>query len=292
MTLRTAAHRFLRQMEADGKSALTIRVYRSELDRFLAWAGPRVDVRRVRPQTIARYLTSPESLVSPDGTKRSVRTVNRTRTVIRLLFGYLAETGTIRRSPARVLKNARTDPPIPLALTDEEVRRFLHVLDVEAEEGEIGRRDRVLFTLLLRSGMRLAAALALDVEHLDLTAGTAATNGKHNREQRVILPRDVVKLLRRHLKETGVTTGAVFRTSRGRLSARQAQYRFHSLIELAGIARPLTVHSLRHTFATRLRERTGDLRIVQAALGHRQLSTTEVYAHVEEDELRRVVATL
>jgi site-specific recombinase XerD len=289
MTLRTAARRFLRQMEADGKSPLTIRVYHSELDRFFAWVGPRADVHRIRPEIIARYLTSPASLVSTDGTKRSTRTVNRTRTVIRLLFAYLADTGAIRRSPARVLKNAKTDPPVPVPLTNDEIKRFLHALDVIAEESDAGRRDRVLFTLLLRSGMRLSAGLALDVDHLDLTSGTATTNGKAARVQKVFLPPDLIHLLRRHLKTTGVTSGAVFRTSRGRLSARQAQYRFHAIADLAGITRPVTVHSLRHTFATRLRERTGDLRIVQAALGHRRLATTEVYAHVGEEEVRRAV---
>jgi integrase/recombinase XerC len=73
------------------------------------------------------------------------------------------------------------------------------------------------------------------------------------------------------------------------LSARQAQYRFGALLAAAGIERPVTVHALRHTFATRLRERTGDLRIVQAALGHRQLTTTEVYASLSNADVRHAV---
>ena len=118
----------------------------------------------------------------------------------------------------------------------------------------------------------------------------AKTCGKHAREQLVYLPPDVVKLLRRHLREGGVTDGAIFRGASGRLSPRQAQYRFRQVVAAAGIARPVTVHSLRHTFATRLRERTGDLRLVQAALGHRQIATTEVYATVGGGDLRRAVA--
>jgi integrase/recombinase XerC len=73
------------------------------------------------------------------------------------------------------------------------------------------------------------------------------------------------------------------------LSARQAQYRFGALLAAARIERPVTVHGLRHTFATRLRERTGDLRIVQAALGHRQLATTEVYAHFSKADVRQAI---
>jgi integrase/recombinase XerC len=288
MTLRTAARRFLTQLEADGRSPLTIRVYRSELDRFIRWAGKRAHAEAIRPDAIANYLISPAARVSPDGTKRSTRTVNRTRAVLRMLFAYLEDRGTVRRSPARLLRNGRTDRPIPTVLSKEEERAFLHALDAAAEESDIGRRDRVLFTLLLRSGMRLSAALALDVAHLDLAQGTAVSEGKHAHIQTVYFPKAVVTLLRRHLKAIAITSGAVFRSSRGaRLSARQAQYRFRAALELAGIDRPVTVHSLRHTFATRLRERTGDLRVVQAALGHRQLGTTEIYAQVDAAEIRR-----
>ena len=95
-------------------------------------------------------------------------------------------------------------------------------------------------------------------------------------------PKAVARLLQRHLRERGGDTdGAVFRSSRGgRLSARQVQYRFRQMLELAGIDRPVTVHSLRHRFATELHRRTGDLQVVQTALGHRHLGTSEVYARI------------
>ncbi|MBZ0170870.1 MAG: tyrosine-type recombinase/integrase, partial [Phycisphaerales bacterium] len=157
---------------------------------------------------------------------------------------------------------------------------------------EIGRRDRALFTLLLRSGMRLTAALGLDVPDLDLAQGVARSRcGKNGQTQAVFLPSRVVRLLRGYLKREGIAAGPVLRSVRGRrLSSRQAQYRFRAMLDLAGIARPATVHSLRHTFATRLREKTGDLRVVQVALGHRQLGTTEVYATVASSDVRRAVA--
>jgi site-specific recombinase XerD len=291
MTLTTATRRFLTQLEADGKSPLTIPVYRRELDRFGRWLGPGTDVRTVRPDALARYLTEPALTVTPTGTKRNARTMNRTRTVLRLLFGYLTLAGTLRQDPSRLLRNARTDRPLPTPLSEAEERRFVRALDRNLRCRE-GRRDQALFTLLLRSGMRLAAALALDVADLDLRTGTARSVGKHAHVQDVVLPRDLTRLLRRYLVEEGIHEGALFRSSRGRLSSRQAQYRFHALLADARIERPLTVHSLRHTFATRLRERTGDLRIVQAALGHRNLGTTEAYAQAEPAEVRRALLSI
>jgi site-specific recombinase XerD len=177
-------------------------------------------------------------------------------------------------------------------LSKDEEKRLLAGLD-EGASNPVGRRDRVLFTLLLRSGMRLTAALALDVADLDLAQGTTISrSGKNGRIQEIYLPKVVVRLLKRHLKDRGCgKTGAVFTSSRERrLSARQAQYRFGALLAAAGIERAVTVHALRHTFATRLRERTGDLRIVQAALGHRQLGTTEVYSQVAVADVRQAVA--
>ena len=289
MTLTTATRRFLTQLEADGKSPLTISVYRRELERFGRWLGAGSDVRRVRPDALARYLTEPSLLVTPPGAKRNARTMNRTRTVLRLLFSYLTLSGTLRQDPSRLLKNARTDGPLPTPMSEAEERRFVRALDRNLWCRE-GRRDQALFTLLLRSGMRLAAALALDVADVDLRTGTARSIGKHAHVQDVVLSRDLARLLSSYLRNEGVTNGAIFRSARGRFSSRQAQYRFKDLLATAGIERPLTVHSLRHTFATRLRERTGDLRIVQAALGHRRLGTTEAYAHANEVDVRRALA--
>ncbi|HEY7726828.1 MAG TPA: tyrosine-type recombinase/integrase [Candidatus Eisenbacteria bacterium] len=255
MTLTTATRRFLTQLEADAKSPLTISVYRRELDRFARWLGRRTDVRTVRPDALARYLTDPSLQVTPAGTKRNARTMNRTRTVLRLLFEYLTLSGTLRNDPSRLIRNARTDRPLPTPMTEQEERRFVRALERNLRCRE-GRRDRALFSLLLRSGMRLAAALALDVADLDLRTGTARSVGKHAHVQDVVLPKDLTQLLRRYLAEEGIREGALFRTARGRLSSRQAQYRFRAVLAAAGIERPLTVHSLRYTFATRLRERT------------------------------------
>jgi site-specific recombinase XerD len=216
--LRTAIRRFLQQLEADGRSPLTVSVYGRELRRFAEWHGMAKLAERIRPPVIAKYLTSRagrESRGARATGERSARTLNRARTSLRQFFAYLEEAGAVRRSPARALRSARTDPPLPVALNEDEEKRFLHALDVAAGESDVGTRDRALFTLLLRSGMRLSAALALDVTDLDLASCSAISrHGKHGRVQTVYFPRAVATLLRRHLKETGIRRGPVFRSSR------------------------------------------------------------------------------
>jgi len=291
VTLRTAIARLVTQMEADGKSPLTIQVYKAELLRFAKSVGSQTQVRTFLPDKLARYLTEDATRLTPEGTPRSARTLNRTKATLRLLFRYLHDTGAIQRDPTRVLRNARTDRKEPLVLTSEETTRLLAALKERATDS-LGRRDRVLFTLLLRSGMRLGAALALDVADVDLAANCAISQGKHSKVQKVYFPKDVATLLKRHLKDKDIAAAAVFRGNRGRLSVRQAQYRFRQVLATAEIERTLTVHSLRHTFATRLREETGDLRLVQVALGHRQLATTQVYAKVDTAVVASAVLAL
>jgi len=121
--------------------------------------------------------------------------------------------------------------------------------------------------MLLRSGMRLGAALALDVADLDFAASCATSQGKHAKIQKVYFLKDVAVLLKQRLREERMNDGSVFRGRGARLSVRQAQYRFRHVLAAAEIERALTVHSLRHTFATRLREKTGHLRLVQVRLG-------------------------
>jgi site-specific recombinase XerD len=126
-------------------------VYRRELDRFAEWLGAATDVRRVTPDRLARYLTEPSLQVTPAGTKRSARTMNRTRTVLRLLFSYLTLAGTLRHDPSRLLKNARTDRPTPTPMSEAEERRFTAALDRRAKSSQ-GRRNRALVTLLPYAG--------------------------------------------------------------------------------------------------------------------------------------------
>jgi site-specific recombinase XerD len=108
MTLSTATRRFFTQLEADGKSPLTISVYRRELERFGRWLGAGTDVRRVRPDALAGYLTAPSLMVTPTGTKRNARTMNRTWTVLRLHAEVAREARSIRLTKRSTLKIRRT----------------------------------------------------------------------------------------------------------------------------------------------------------------------------------------
>jgi integrase/recombinase XerC len=181
----------------------------------------------------------------------------------------------------------------PSTLEPGEIERIRAVL--AEKTGTLADRDRLIVELLLGTGIRLGSLVGLNVGDVDLEACTLDIHAKGGGRERVFLNPGLVALLAHHLGETA-SQGAcgpdapVFRSKSGRrLGPRQIQLNFARSLAQAGIARPFSIHSLRHTFATRLYRKTGHLYLVQKALRHRQITTTEVYARVDDDAVRRAV---
>jgi site-specific recombinase XerD len=177
-------------------------------------------------------------------------------------------------------------------LRAREVQRLLSA--VREAEGRAAERDHALLTFLLHTGIRLGSALGLRVSDIDFSQHTAQINGKGGARQSIYLTARLRRLLKSYVQASRLAPDDPLFPSRsgGHLCARQVQLRFKHWLEKAGIDRHLTVHSLRHTFAMNLYRKTGDLRLVQTALGHRHISTTEIYARVEDKALRRALERL
>jgi integrase/recombinase XerD len=156
-------------------------------------------------------------------------------------------------------------------------------------QGAEARRDHLLFDLMLSTGIRLSAALALDAADVDFDRGElVVSHAKGNREERVILGRDIRDHLVGYL--AGRPSGPLFTDQRGRrISTRQAQRRLAQALATAG-CQARSPHSLRHSFAQKLYRRTGDVLLVQRALGHLAIASTLVYAAADVERLREVLA--
>jgi integrase/recombinase XerC len=145
-----------------------------------------------------------------------------------------------------------------------------------------------MFAVMLGTGIRLGSLVALNVGDVDLATGTIRVNTKGNVEQLVFVNGGLKRLLKKHIAKND-PDDPVFLSVRGeRIGGRQVQLRLGHWLKAAGVTRHCTVHTLRHCFATRLYEKTGDLRLVQVALGHRHVTTTEIYSQVADRKLRRV----
>jgi len=246
------------------------------------------DVATITTQDVARFLTSAMAMRTADGRAKRASTANALRSSVRCLFAFAHAAGYTPTNTGRLVRRARCSPPPPRALSDLDRARLVAELDKAETVAE--RRDRVLFRVLLDAGLRIGSALALDVEDVDLDAGEVRLRVMKNSDQDVaFLTPGLIEILGEHLQ--GRVDGPVFAGADGRrLGARQAHRRLAEVAERAGIARAVSPHCLRHSFAVRLLAATSNVALVSKALAHRSLSSTMVYARVADADVRSAVA--
>lgn len=289
MHLLDALERYEIQLQADGRSEHTVAQYARHVRLLAHWLWERGhdgEVERIDHELLAAFLTSTAARLRADGKRKRATSTNALRSSLRCFFAYLRDAGWVRENPGRLVRRARTSPPPPRALSDDEQRRLLDALD--GARTSVERRDRVLFTLLLRCGLRIGSALGLRDEDVDLDARELAIHGKGDLRDRVLLPRDLVPLLREWIAEVG--EGWLFPGGGGAaLSTRSAARRFEGWARRAGLRAGASPHALRHSFGTRVYAQTGDLGLTQLALGHRSITSTLVYAQPDRERLREAL---
>lgn len=285
MTLGEALAAFLLQTDANGRSRLTITQYRRLVGRFVTWMGEATPIAAVRPTDIAQFLVTPIARGVQRPNKPS--SVNSLRTSLRVFFAHAHSAGMVPANPARQVRMAVCAPAPPRGLSDQEVLRLLDVLTLA--QGRIARRDHLLIVVMLRAGLRIGSALGLDLEDIDFERDEIIVRtSKGSRPARVFMS----SALRDHMIGycAGREPGALFTHACGkRLLIRGAEVRVRTWFRRAGVHHGATAHSLRHTFATAIYRRTGDLMLVQRALGHAAIASTLVYARPREADVRDAV---
>jgi integrase/recombinase XerC len=297
MKLDVAIREFETQLRANQRSPHTVSSYLRDLREFRAWLAAERgsdDVRRLDATALCRFATARCVTHSDDGRPKRPASVDKVKMSLRAFFRYLADAGVIATNPARVLKYRR-DHRVPEVLSDLERERLRQVLAKTA--GWRGVRDAAILALLLGTGMRLASLVALDADDLRLDERAVLVRRlKGGGEVRKALSEAVKQRLAAWLAartSLGSTSPALLVSAqRRRLSSRQVQVIVQKRLRQAGIERSLTVHGLRHDFASRLYAKTKDLLLVQRAMDHRSVASTLVYARVGDEQVAAAVAGL
>lgn len=277
MQLSEALAAFVLQLEADGRSIHTRRQYQRHLRLLGSWLaanGIPAELGAITTGVVARFLVSDQARKTVDGAAKLATSTNALRTSVRVFFQFAELAGMVERSPGMLVRRARCGEPPPRALSDLEVERLLEV----AAKGEA--RDELLVRLLLGTGLRLGEALALEVEDIDLGRGEIRVRkAKGDRPRVAYAPAELVPRLAAWVEgREGLLLP---------ISGRHAQRVIERMAMAAGVT--ASAHSLRHTVATRVYARTGDLGLVQRVLGHASVATTVRYARAEESVVRRAV---
>jgi integrase/recombinase XerD len=290
------AERYLDHLAVErGLSDNTLAAYRRDLRRYVAFLSGRnateagaVDEAMIR--SFAASLSA--STHGPDDAPYRATSVARALSAVRSFHRFLLREGVTDRDPAVGVPQPRLPRSLPRPLPVDDVRRLLETPDPGAPSGI---RDRAILELLYGSGLRISELTGLDVDDVDLEGESLRVLGKGGKERDVPVgsfARDAVGgyLTRgRPALATVATRGALFLNARGgRLSRQSCARLLGRYVRLAGIERRVTLHTLRHSFATHLLEGGADVRVVQELLGHASVATTQIYTLVTSQHLREV----
>ncbi|MBT8143070.1 MAG: tyrosine recombinase XerC [Gammaproteobacteria bacterium] len=216
----------------------------------------------------------------------SARSIQRRLSAIRTFFAYLQREGVVVNNPATDVSAPRAGKRLPPTL---DVDSMLALLAIDGDE-PLTVRDRAIMELLYSCGLRLGELVGLDLDALDLDDATARVTGKGDKTRITPVGRPAQRALRAWLVVRGsiaeVDENAVFVSRRGRrLSRRAVQDRVAYWARRQGLDKSVYPHLFRHSFATHLLESSGDLRGVQELLGHANISTTQIYTHLDFQHL-------
>jgi integrase/recombinase XerD len=222
----------------------------------------------------------------------SPRSVARAVACVRGFYRFLALEKKLDESPAADLKAPRAWPALPKFLDLDDVDRLLSQPDVSVPRG---LRDKALIEVLYASGMRVSELIAIRPGDLNLDEGYLTCIGKGDKQRLVPVGQEASDWIRRYMRDGRPAllrkrpSPWLFVNARGGPLSRVGFWKILKEYGLkAGIAREISPHVLRHSFATHLLERGADLRAIQVMLGHADLSTTQIYTHVLEARLRAV----
>jgi integrase/recombinase XerD len=268
-----------------GLSSNTLSAYRSDLKRLRRGLGT-----RGLEQTTRRDLERALSQMHTQGS--SARSVARWVVAVGRFFGYLLDEGVVTVDPSSGLEAPRVWRALPKVLTAHEVDALLAAPD---RSNPHGLRDAAMLEVLYGAGLRVSELIGLRLVDLHLDAGYLRCRGKGDKERVVPLGGEADTTLGEYLDQARPEllgeqrTDLVFVNRRGSSMSRQGFWKIvrqHGI--QAGIRKPLSPHMVRHSFATHLLENGADLRSLQIMLGHADISTTQIYTHVNRERLKQI----
>lgn len=239
-----------------------------------------------KPVESVDYITIRKYLASLRGREYMKKTVARKLSALRSLFRFLYKEGYIKTNPMSTISTPKIDKKLPGFLDMASVVKLIESADTT---DVYGLRDRAIMEVLYSSGMRVSELVSLNTDDVDLIGGVAKVMGKGRKERLCPIGEKALSSVRGYLKKRPKKNTALFiNRSGGRLHDRSVRRIIDKHIRKISFREKVSPHTLRHSFATHLLERGADLRSVQELLGHKNLSTTQIYTHITAEKLKSV----
>jgi integrase/recombinase XerD len=274
-----------------GLSAKTATAYVTDIAQFVAF----LEARGTDTPDMCDTAELREFIYSLKDSGHAATSIRRKISALRSYFGFLQAEALIRADPTELLEGPKTGRKLPDVLTQQEVETLLAA---PRDGGAIAIRDRAVLELMYATGVRISELVTLRVRDLDLDEGLVKVTGKGSKERIVPFGTMARAALAAYLRDSrpalsaggkGGGPGTLFLSRRGRPLTRKGAWdlvRRHVLA--AGMGKRVTPHTLRHTFATHLLQGGADIAAVQEMLGHADISTTQIYTHLDRSYLSEV----
>lgn len=262
----------------------TLAAYQRDLQRFFEF----LDSQKLQglAEVEAHHCMTYSAKRFRSGIKSS--SIQRELSAIRSLYHFLLKQGFVKNNPAAAVKSPKVQKKLPATLDADNLNQLL--TEKNRTPSLIAIRDHAIFELIYSSGLRLSELVNSNIEHIDLNNHTIIVTGKGNKTRLLPIGSKAFAALQNWLQKRpkNSDSDALFVSQQGqRISARNVQKRLEKLAATT-LGRHVHPHMLRHSFATHLLESSADLRAVQELLGHADISTTQIYTHLDFQHLAKV----
>lgn len=259
----------------------TALAYRRDIEQFSRFLQiKKLDIKNADRLTVRDYLAN---VLQPVEKKSSII---RKIAALRGFFNFLVKCKMLIISPMDFVLTPKAEKHLPNFLTVAEIILILSAPDTSKISG---LRDRAILELLYSSGLRISELTGLNKTDVDYFSGTIKVMGKGSKQRLVPVGDFALNIIRKYLKMRNDSSAVLFPGNKlQKLSVRCIQKMLKVYLKKAGITKKITPHSLRHTFATHLLDNGCDIRSVQEMLGHKNLTTTQIYTHITAKNLKKV----
>ncbi len=260
----------------------TINSYMYELKEYqLAFKNK--DLRKITSDNIKLY-------IQKSSLKKKTTSISHKVTVIKSFYNFLLNDGLIDKSPCISLKMPKKAKLLPTYLTIDEINKLL---DIKCQN-PYNYRDKAILELLYATGIRISELVNLKINNIDFTEDLIRVIGKGNKERIIPITDEAKKHLEKYIYQyrpiilKTKNTEFIFINRYGKPLSRQSVFKYLKLECLKkGIKKDISPHTIRHTFATHLLQNGADLRVIQELLGHSDITTTQIYAHLVNEQLKK-----
>ena len=266
-----------------GASQNTLSAYRSDLNIFSKWLNE-IPFKSVNKKLVQDYFSFRKE------SNLSAASQSRILTCLHSFFQYLIDNQLINNDPTDQMNYPKLNKKLPVFLNIQEVEKLMDTPDIKSI---FGQRDRAMLELLYSCGLRVSELINLSFHNINLKDEFVRVHGKGNKERMLPLGEIAIDYLAEYEKNSRPALlkngqcDSYFLSNRGSAMSRQNFfYIIKNYTSLAEIDKPISPHSLRHAFATHLVQKGADLRSVQLMLGHSDISSTQLYTHIQNAQLK------